>query len=160
MEDTITLTEAELSAKVEEAVANATKELEAKHNKSMYELRQENKKLKDATKDQETLKKEQDEEVVRELNELRAYKKQSMISERLAKEGLPSFLKNDSRLINASDDDFEKVIKEVKKDYDAIAPKGSQHSTVVQTSSTKPELSDKDKANAEFGQALKKLVGR
>ena len=49
MEDTtITLTQAEFDAKVEEAVANATKDLEAKHNKDMYALRKENKDLKNA----------------------------------------------------------------------------------------------------------------
>ena len=34
-ENTITLTQAELNAKVEEAVANATKDLEKRHNEDM-----------------------------------------------------------------------------------------------------------------------------
>ena len=62
------------------------------------------------------------------------------------------------RLNSASDEDFEKVLKEVKKEYEANMPKGSQHSTVVQTSTGGPALSEKDQANAAFGQALKELV--
>lgn len=158
-EETITLTQEELTQRVEEAVANATKELEAKHNKTMYDLRQENKNLKNASKSAEDLKKEQDEALVNELNELRAYKKSSQIGERLAKEGLPSYFKNDNRLLNSTDDDFDKVIKTIKKEYEDTLPKGNQNSTVIKTSGTTPVV-DKDQAKAEFGQALKELVGR
>ena len=161
MEDnTITLTQAELDAKINEAVETATKDIISKHNNDMAKLRKENTDLKNASKSQDQLKQEQDEAVANELAELRAYKKGKVIEDRLAKEGLPTFLKNDSRLLNASDDDFEKVIKEVKKDYESVLPKGSQHSTVVQTGGAKATISEKDKANAEFGQALKELVGR
>ena len=158
-EETITLTQEELTQRVEEAVANATKELEAKHNKAMYDLRQENKNLKNASKSAEDLKKEQDEALVNELNELRAYKKSSQIGERLAKEGLPSYFKNDNRLLNSTDDDFDKVIKTIKKEYEDTLPKGNQNSTVIKTSGQTPVVA-KDQAKAEFGQALKELVGR
>lgn len=159
MEDTITLTQAELDAKVEEAVKTATDDLVKKHNKEMYDSRQEIKKLKDATKDQETLKKEQDEEILKELNDLRAYKKTNVIGERLAKEGLPTYLKNDSRLINAEEGELDKVIKVVKKDYEDSIPKGTQHSTVIKTGGTPPS-DDKNKAKEEFGAALKSLIGK
>lgn len=159
-ENTITLTQAELDAKVEEAVANATKELESKHNKAMYDLRQENKNLKNANKSQEDLAKEQDEEVKRELDELRAFKKSTVLRDRLAKEGLPSHYQYDTRLINATDDEFEKVLKGIKKEYDDLQPKGNPHSTVVQTSGNKPQVSEKDKANQEMAQALAQVIGR
>ena len=160
MEDTITLTQAELQAQIDEAVKTATESLVSKHNSDMAKMRKENTDLRNASKTQEQLKQEQDEAVQNELNELRAYKKGKLVEERLAKEGLPSFFKNDSRLLNASAEDFEKAIKEVKKEYEATLPKGSQHSTVVQTSGLPPQVSDKDRANAEFGKALKELVGR
>lgn len=161
MEDnnTITLTQAEFDAKVEEAVANATKNLETKHNQDMYALRQENKKLKDASKSSEDLKKEQDEETQRELTELRAFKKNTIIGERLAKEGLPSYFKNDTRLLNANDNDFDKVVKDIKKEYEATLPKGNPHSTVVPSGgNNNAPTSEKDKANAEFGRALQELI--
>ena len=160
MEDTITLTQAELQAQIDEAVKTATESLVSKHNSDMAKMRKENTDLRNASKTQEQLKQEQDEAVQNELNELRAYKKGKLVEERLAKEGLPSFFKNDSRLLNASAEDFEKAIKEVKKEYEATLPKGSQHSTVVQPSGLPPQVSDKDRANAEFGKALKELVGR
>ena len=135
MEDTITLTQAELDAKIEEAVKKNTETLEAKHNTDMYNLRQENKKLKDAGKSQEDLMKEKDEAIAKELAELRGFRKQSIISERLAKEGLPSYFKNDSRLLSAEDGDMDKQIKIIKKEYEETLPKGNTHSTVVKASS-------------------------
>ena len=162
-EQTITLTQAELDARVEEAVASATKDLEKKHNAEMYNARKEIKDLKNANLSQEEIEKrvreEQDEAVKTELAELRSFKKQSILGDKLAKEGLPSYFKNDSRLLNADDGDIDKVLKDIKKDYEASLPKGNPHSTVINTGG-KPNVSDKDKANAEFGQALKSLVGK
>lgn len=165
MEDTtITLTQAEFDAKVEEAVANATRELETKHNKDMYALRKENKELKNANLSQEEIEKrvreEQDEAIKTELAELRSFKKQSILADKLAKEGLPAYFKNDYRLLNAEEGDLDKAVKLVKKEYEDSLPKGSQHSTIVNTNVKQPQVNDKDKANAEFGQALKELVGR
>lgn len=160
-ENTITLTQAELDSKIQEAVDSATKDLVSKHNGDMAKLRKENTELRNASKSQEQLKQEQDEATINELNELRAYKKGKVIEERLAKEGLPAFLKNDNRLLTANEDDFDKVIKEVKKEFESVLPKGSQHSSVVPTNtSNQPNMSDKDKANAEMGKALKSLIGR
>lgn len=161
MEDTITLTQAELDAKVQEAVESATKDLVAKHNNDMAKIRKENTELKNASKTQEQLKEEQDEAITNELNELRSYKKGKVLEERLAKEGLPTFLKNDTRLLNATDETFEKVLKEVRKEYESVLPKGSQQSTVVQVSNgQQATMTDKDKANMEFGKALKSLIGK
>ena len=157
--ETITLTQAELDAKVEEAVKSATDELVKKHNKEMYDSRQELKKLKDASKDQETLKREHDEEIERELNDLRAFKRTSIIGDKLAKEGLPTYLKNDSRLINAEDGELDKVIKIVKKDYEDSIPRGNAHSNVIPTGGTAP-VDNKEDAKVQFGKALKDLVGR
>ena len=165
MEDTtITLTQAEFEAKVEEAVANATKDLEKKHNQEMYNARKEIKDLKNANLSQEEIEKrvreEQDEALKSELAELRSYKKQSVLAEKLAKEGLPTYFKNDSRLINADDGDLDKVIKVVKKEYEDSLPKGNPHSTIINTSGRQPVVSDKDQVNAEFSKALQELVGR
>lgn len=159
-EDTITLSQAELDAKINEAVEAATANLNSKHNADMAKLRKENTDLRNASKSQEQLKQEQDEAVANELAELRSFKKGKVIEERLAKEGLPTFLKNDARLLNASDDDFDKTLKEVKKEYEAYIPKGNQHSSVVNTNTGGPALSEKDQANLAFGKALKDLVGK
>ena len=161
MEDTITLTQEELNAKINEAVETATKDINSKHNDAMAKLRKENTELRNASKSQEQLKVEQDQAIQDELNELRAFKKSKVIEDRLVKEGLPTFFKNDSRLLNASDEDFDKIVKEVKKDFENNIPKGNQHSSVIQTSTATPSnrQSEKDRANEEFGRALKQLVG-
>ena len=161
MEDTITLTQEELNAKINEAVETATKDINSKHNDAMAKLRKENTELRNASKSQEQLKVEQDQAIQDELNELRAFKKSKVIEDRLVKEGLPTFFKNDSRLLNASDEDFDKIVKEVKKDFENNIPKGNQHSSVIQTSTATPSIrqSEKDRANEEFGRALKQLVG-
>lgn len=164
MEDTITLTQAELTERVEKAVAEATKDLEKKHSTEMYNARKEIKELKNANLSQEEIEKrvkeEQDEAVKNELAELRAFKKTSIIEGKLAKEGLPSFFKNDNRLLSAEDGDYDKVIKDIKKEYEAVLPKGNPHSTIVQTSGGVAPQDDGQKAKAEFGRTLKDLVGR
>ena len=163
-ENTITLTEAELNAKVEDAVANATKDLISKHNTEMYNARKEIKELKNASlsleeRQQQELK-EKELALGQELADLRAFKKTTILNEKLAKENLPSYFKNDNRLLTAEDGDIDKVIKDIKKEYEASLPKGSSHSTIITTSGQQPTTNDKDRANAEFGQALKQLVGR
>lgn len=162
-------TEAELQAYVDEKINAATTTLKTeydgkfaaqrkKHDDEIAKIRA------DAGKSAEELAaqkvKEENEARDRELNELRSFKKGKVLEERLAKEGLPSFLKNDNRLINASDEDFDKVLKEVKKEYDAVLPKGNQHSSVIQTGGKVAELNAKDKANAEFAVSLKQMLGR
>ena len=163
-ENTITLTQEELQTKIDEAISVATQDLVKKHNTEMYNARKEIKELKNANLSQEEIeqkvREEQDESLRNELAELRSFKKQSVLADKLAKEGLPAYFKNDYRLLNAEDGDLDKAIKVVKKEYEDSLPKGSQHSTIVNTNVKQPQTSDKDKANAEFGQALKELVGR
>ena len=103
--------------------------------------------------------KEQQEADQKELNELRAYKKSGEISKRLAKEGLPDFLKNDTRLLNAEEGDLDKVIKDVKKDFEAYQPKGATHSTVVPNAQNQPPVDEKQEAYNKMGEALKELTG-
>ena len=163
-ENTITLTQEELQTKIDEAISVATQDLVKKHNTEMYNARKEIKELKNANLSQEEIeqkvREEQDESLRNELAELRSFKKQSVLADKLAKEGLPAYFKNDYRLLNAEEGDLDKAIKVVKKEYEDSLPKGSQHSTIVNTNVKQPQTSDKDKANAEFGQALKELVGR
>lgn len=157
--ETITLTQSELDAKIKEAVDTATESLISKHNGEMAKMRKENTDLRNASKTQEQLKEEQDQAVQNELNELRAFKKGKVIEEKLAKENMPSYFKNDARLLNASDDDFDKTLAKVKKEYEATLQKGNTHSSVVQTNTGGVQISDKDKANAEMGRVLQELVG-
>lgn len=162
-ENTITLTEAEFNAKIEEAVNSATEKLVSKHNGEMATARKEIKALKDASKSQDEIKAEQDAALVEELNDLRAFKKGKVLEDRLAKEGMPSYFKNDSRLLNAKDEDFDKILKGVKNEYEATLPKGNQHSTVVKTGgkgATIGKTDDKQEVYGEFAESLKTLVGR
>lgn len=154
-----------IDAKVQQVVAEET----AKHNGQMANMR---KKYEDDLKKakeqagltaeqiaQEKIK-EQDEAKDRELNELRAFKKSSVISQKLAKEGLPDFLKNDARLLGADDSNIDKVIKDVKKDYEGALPKGATHSTVVQTAQGQKPTNDKAQVYEAVGEALKQALGK
>jgi hypothetical protein len=161
-------TEAELQAYVDAQVQatreSMTKEFDNKFAQQRTKHDQEIKKLKeDAGKTAEELAqqqiREQQEKDAKELEELRAYKKGSIIREKLAKEGLPDFFKNDNRLLSAEEGDYDKVIKDIKKEYADSLPKGNQHSTIVQTNGQQQQgAGDGDKAKAEFGKALKDLV--
>ena len=135
-------TEQELNELIEAKVQEKATEMEAKHNGQMANLRKKYDDDLKKAKEQAGLTaeqlaqekvKEQYEADQKELSELRAYKKSSEISQRLAKEGLPTYFKNDQRLLNAESGDLDKVIKEVKKEYEASLPRGATHSTVVQT---------------------------
>lgn len=162
-------TEQELNELVDAKVQQAVAEETAKHNGQMANMRKKYeddlKKAKEqagftAEQIAEEKVKEQNEARDRELNELRAFKKSSVISQRLVKEGLPDFLKNDSRLLNADDSTIDKVIKEVKKDYDSALPKGATHSTVVQTASGQKPANEKTQVYEEVGEALKQALGK
>lgn len=168
MENDLPKTEQELNELIEARVQERAAEMEAKHNGQMANLR---KKYEDDIKRakeqagltaeqlaQEKIK-EQYEADQKELSELRAYKKSSEISQRLAKEGLPNFLKNDTRLLNAEDGELDKVIKEVKKEYEANLPKGATHSTVVQTSTGQVPENTKDQVYQQVGDAIKNAIG-
>lgn len=168
MDNDLPKTEQELNDYVDAKVQAKVEELEAKHNGQMATLRKkyddELKKAKEQaglTAEQlaEQKVKEQYEAEQKELNELRAYKKSSEISQKLAKEGLPNYFKNDNRLLQAEDGDLDKVIKEVKKEYEATLPKGATHSTVVQTSQAQRPANDKTELYQEVGEAIKGALG-
>ena len=162
-------TEQELNDLIEAKVQEKQAELEAKHNGAMANLR---KKYDDDIKKakeqagltaeqlaQEKIKEQQDADQ-KELAELRAYKKSSEISQKLAKEGLPTYFKNDTRLLSAEDGDLDKVIKDVKKEYEATLPKGATHSTVVQTAQGSKQTSGKEELYASVGESIKNALGR
>ena len=161
-------TEAELQALLDAKEKEVTDNLTAKHNSDMANMRKKHddeiakvKEKSNMTAEQlaEQKYKEQQEEKDKELAELRAYKKQTVLGEKLSKEGLPSYLKNDVRLLNAEDGDLDRVIKDVKKDYEANLPKGATHSTVVQNAQGTKQANAKEEAYKEFGETLKEIVG-
>ncbi len=170
MEIELPKTEQELNDLIEAKVKEKETELESKHNGQMATLR---KKYDDDIKKakeqagltaeqlaQEKVK-EQYEADQKELNELRAYKKTSEISQKLAKEGLPSYFKNDTRLLNAEAGELDKVIKDVKKEYEASLPKGATHSTVVQQNAQgQKQTNDKAELYASVGESIKNALGK
>lgn len=161
--------EAELQALLDAQEQEIAEKWKAKHDGEMASMRKKHDEELKRAKEQANMTaeelaeqkyKEQQEAKDKELNELRAYKKQGIIGSKLEKEGLPSFFKNDSRLLNAEEGDYDKVIKEIKKEYEAVLPKGATHSTVVpnaQGSGNKPQ-DDKQAAFNAFGEALKEVV--
>ena len=163
-------TEAELQAYVEEKINAATTALKAeydgkfatqrkKHDEEIAKIRAEAGKSAEELAQQRI--KEQQEADQQELTELRAYKKGKTIEERLAKENLPNHFKYDTRLLNATEEDFDKVVKDVKKEYEAALPKGNQTSTVVKTGgTTQPSSTPADAANEAFAQVLGEIVGK
>lgn len=161
-------TEQELNELIEAKVQEKATEMEAKHNGQMANLRKKYDDDLKKAKEQAGLTaeqlaqekvKEQYEADQKELSELRAYKKSSEISQRLAKEGLPTYFKNDQRLLNAESGDLDKVIKEVKKEYEASLPRGATHSTVVQTASGQQPSNAKEQVYQEVGNAIKNAIG-
>lgn len=171
MENELPKTEQELNDLIEQKVQEATANLEAKHNGQMATMR---KKYDDdikKAKEQANMTaeeiaqqriREQQEQDQQELNELRQFKKSSLLSERLDKEGLPNYFKNDTRLLNADDSTIDKVIKDIKKEYEATLPKGASHSTVVQSASGQRQASQDNKTQIyeDVGNALKDALGR
>ena len=162
-------TEQELNDLIAAKVQEATAEQEAKHNGQMATLRKKYdddlKKAKEqAGKTAEEIAqekiKEQQEHDAQELTELRQFKKNTVLSEKLKKEGLPDFFKNDTRLLNAEDGNLDKVIKDIKKEYEQYQPKGATHSTVVQTQSqsVNKQQDDKSAAFEKMGDAIKELI--
>ena len=64
------------------------------------------------------------------------------------------------RLLNAEEGDYDKVIKDIKKEYEADRPKGATHSTVVQNAQGSGDKAKDNKQAAfdAFGEALKEVV--
>lgn len=161
--------EAELQALLDAREQETAEKWKAKHDGEMASMRKKHDEELKRAKEQANMTaeelaeqkyKEQQEAKDKELNELRAYKKQGIIGSKLEKEGLPSFFKNDSRLLNAEEGDYDKVIKEIKKEYEAALPKGATHSTVVPNAqgSGNKQQDDKQAAFNAFGEALKEVV--
>ena len=165
-------TEQELNDLIEARVNEATEKAQAKHNSDMANLRKKYESEIAKVKEQANLSaeeiaqeriKEENEAKDKELSELRAYKKASVLTEKLAKEGLPTYFKNDNRLLSAEDGELDKVIKEVKKEYEQTLPKGATHSTVVQTATQgqTPKSDDKQAvAFEQMGELLKQTLGK
>ena len=164
-------TEQELNDLIEQKVNEATEKLVSKHNGEMASLRQRHDADLKKAKEQANLTaeelaqakvKEEQEQVQQELTELRQYKKSTELGVKLAKEGLPSYFKNDIRLLNADDTTLDKVIKDVKKEYDATKPQGATHSTIVNTANSQKGASggdDKSQLYESVGNALKQALG-
>ena len=161
-------TEAELQAMIDAKATEITDSLTAKHNSDMANLRKKHEDELKKAKEQANLTaeqlaeqkaKEQQEQNLQELNELRQFKKSSLLTERLEKEGLPSYFKNDNRLLTAEDGNIDKVIKDIKKEYEATLPKGANHSTVVPNAQGNKQVDAKTDAYNKFGDALKEIIG-
>lgn len=153
MAEEITFTEEQqkvIDSKVNEAVEKATKDLVAKHNSEMANLRVSHKaeldKLQENAKlsAEELAKKQASEELdsLKKTNEeLMSYKKDRELVDLLTKEGLPTWFKNDTRLLSAEEGKIGEVIKTIKGEYEGSLPKGANQSTIVDTGSgvnTKP----------------------
>ena len=162
-------TEQELNDLIASKVKEETDKLVAKHNGEMATMRQKHDAELKKAKDQANLTaeeiaqekiREQQEADQKELAELRNFKKVSVLSEKLKKEGLPDFFKNDNRLLTSEEGNVDKVIKDIKKEYEAIQPKGATHSTVVnvQNQQNQQEGDAKAKAIASMGDALKEII--
>lgn len=150
-----------------EKLAEQEKSFEAKHNAEMMKIRKDYEgKIADLKKQNELGKEEyarqkleeQQQLDQQELQELRGFKKQVILQERLAKEGLPSYFKNDNRLLSAEDGNYDKVIRDIKREYEETLPKGNQYSSVVNTNTgNTPAVDDKDGLNA-FGKVIENIV--
>ena len=170
MEDTITLTETELQERIDSAVNKATEELISKHNGEMATLRKKHeiqlaKVKEESNMSAEELANKRAEELAQanaqELADLRKFKQESILKDKLAKAGLPQYFINDNRLLSAEEGELDKVIKVVKTEYDATQPSGTTHSTVVQVSGggkPTPQPSETDRANEQMGAAISQLV--
>lgn len=168
-------TEAELQGIIDNAVSvaleGAKKEYEGKLNSGMASVRKEyDTKLAKAKSDYETnldieaerRATEKTNAFMEEYNSLKAFKKSSDLSLRLAKEGLPDYFKNDSRLLNATEENFDKVLKSIKGEYESTLPKGNTHSSVIKTNGGNPNISGEDSktiAREKMAEALKGFMG-
>ena len=163
-------TEQELNDLIAAKVQEKADELTAQHNGQMANMRKKYEGDLAKAKEQANMTaeqlaaekvKEQQEHDAQELAELRQFKKNSVLTEKLKKEGLPEFFKNDTRLLNAEDSNVDKVIKDIKKEFDAYQPKGATHSTVIPTQSqtiAKGENDGQGVAFEKMGDALKNLI--
>lgn len=168
MGEPITLTAEELEEKIKEAVSKAVAdketELKKQHGTEMASLRTSKdaewkKKLDDAvaeanlSADDKAKKKFEEEQKAKEeeLAELRAYKKSGELEKKLIEKGLPTFFKNDSRLLNASEENIESVIETITGEFKQFSPNGgAKISTNVGTGAGKTPKSEQEKKFEAF----------
>ena len=162
-------TEDELQSMIDDAVSKATENLTAKHNSDMASMRKKHESELAKAKEQANMSaeeiakqklQEQQEANEKELNELRSYKKEHIISEKLEKANLPQHYKYDVRILNAEAGDYDKIIKDFAKEHAENMPKGSPRSTIVSVASGQPKASGDEKSVAfsEMGDFLKNAV--
>lgn len=132
----ITLTEEELQKRIDDAVSKKTEEIKAENDEKFASYRKKRdeqeqkavaKAVEDAKLSTEDLEKKKHEEENKqkeeELAELRAFKKSAILEAKLTEKGLPSFFKNDSRLLNSKDEEIDDVITTIESEYRAVVPK-------------------------------------
>ena len=137
-------TEEQMKELLEKAKAEKEAELVAKHNQEMANLRQKDKEEKDravakATEEaklsaEELAKKKAEEENKareQEIAELKAFKQKAELKDALEKAKVPSFFINDSRLLNSTEENREKVIETLKGEYESTLPNGARTDTNV-----------------------------
>ena len=176
MSEPLTLTEEELQKKIDEAVKKATEETTAKlvkeHNESMAQQRikakdDQEKAVAKAVAEanltaEEKAKKEIEEQrkaEQEELAQLRLEKKVNDRAKKLVEAELPDFFKNDTRLLNAEDEQVDEVIKTIKEEYSKVLPKGATISTNVVTN-TPSGQTQKTKEQLELERARKLGLGK
>lgn len=171
MPDKIELTEEELQAKITEAVnqavAKTTETLTKNHNESMAQQRikakdEQDKAVKKAVEEanltaEEKAKKEIEEQRKadqEELAKLRHEKKVNDRAKKLSENNLPDFFKNDSRLLNAEDEQVDEVIKTIKEEYLKVVPDGATVSTNVVATTETGNKKSKEQAELERARSL------
>lgn len=165
-------TEQELNDLIEQKVQEAKDELTSQHNGAMANMRKKYESDIAKAKEQANMTaeelaqqkiKEQQDADRAELEELRTFKKSAILSEKLKKEGLPDFFKNDTRLLTAEDGNVDKVIKDIKKEYTDSQPKGATHSSVVTNASGQKQTTadeQKEELYREVGETISLAIGK
>lgn len=158
--------EKEKQEAIAKAVAEKQAELEKKHNEDMANLRIKSKQEKDeAVKKaeenakltaEEKAKKELEEQQKAEHDELVALRQEKKLNERAKKlvdAGVPEMFKNDSRLINAEDNEVDNVIKTIGEEWKKLVPDGAKINTNVPGGDPKQK---NDEFSSFRGMGLKK----
>ena len=162
-------TEQELQALINDAVKQATDELVSKHNGEMASIRTKHsaeieRVKKEASMSADELANERAKELAQaqesELNELRTFKRTTIIKDKITSAGLPQYFVNDTRLLSAEDGDLDKVIKVVKSEYEATLPKGNTHSSVVQVGGTGATPKDSGTSATQVNEAVGEVISQ
>lgn len=151
---------------LKEELAKKEAEMVAKHNQEMANLRKQNKEEKDKAiakaieeaklSAEELAKKKAEEDMAekeKELNELKEFKKKQELKDELKKAECPEFFINDARLLGATTENRESVIKTLKEEWEKTLPNGARTSTDIDTGKKGKETND------EFADFRKAGVG-